>query len=158
MAEHTYEIVVNLKGGGGGSGGGSGGGGSSNAAQKNTASPFKEALDFVRNSVVVKEITGIGKQAASFYVTNIGLTTGNSESQQQAAFNMKVISGVVGAGVALATGNYLGAALMGVHAATSLYFNQKQIDLEHRVENESLSLSRQRAGVAFNHSRMGGAE
>lgn len=161
MADHSYEIVVKLKGAdsGGGGGGGSGGGGSSkkNTAQENTASPFAEAIGFVRNSVVYKELTGIGKQAASFYVTNIGLTTGNSESQQQAQFNMSLLGGLGGAALAVATGNPLAVALMAVHATTSLYFNQKQIDLEQRIENESLALSRQRAGVAFNHSRMGGA-
>lgn len=159
MADHSYEIVVKLKGADGG-GGGNGGGGASvnnNTALKNTASPFRDTVDYVRKSVVFKELTGIGKQAVSFYVTNIGLTTGNSESQQQAQFNMSVLGGLGGAALAVATGNPLAVALMGVHAATSIYFKQKQIDLEQRIENESLALSRQRAGVAFNHSRMGGA-
>lgn len=158
MAEHSYEIIVKLEGGGSGGGDGGGGGGKATAADKNTASPFKKGLDFVRHNVVVKELTGLGKQAASFYVTNVGLTTGNTESQQQAQMMMNVAGGVVGAGIAIATGNYLGAALMAVHAATSIYFNQKQIDLEQRIESESLHLARQRAGVAFNRSRMGGAE
>ena len=162
MADHSYEIVVKLKGAdsGGSSGGGSGGGGASvnnNTALKNTASPFRDTADYVRKSVVFKKLTGIGKQAVSFYVSNVGLTTGNTESQQQAQFNMSVICGIANAGMALYMHNPLAIALMAVHATTSLYFNQKQIDLEQRIENESLSLSRQRAGVAFNHSRMGGA-
>lgn len=158
MAEHSYEIVVKLKGSGGGSSGDSGGATSTkNTVAENTAGPFKQTVDFVRKSVAFKELTGIGKQAVSFYVTNVGLTTGNTESQQQAQFNMNVIGGMANAGVAVATGNYIGLVLMGLHAATSIYFKQKQIDLEQRIENESLHLSRQRAGVAFNHSRMGGA-
>ena len=153
MAEHSYEIVVKLK----GSGGGSGGSKKEQTEDKNTASPFRQTIDFVKNSVAVKEVSGIIKQSASFTVSNVGLTTGNTESQQQAQFAMNALGTTASVVGAVATGNYLALALMAINIGTSIYFNQKQIDLEQRIENESLALSRQRAGVAFNHSRMGGA-
>ena len=160
MADHSYEIVVKLEGGGSGSGGGGSGGSSAtkNTVQENTAHPFRDTVKFIGNSIAFKELSGLAKRSVSFYVTNIGLTTGNSESQQRAEFALNTLGTLGTVGISLATGNYVAAALIAVHTATNIYFNQKQIDLEQRIENESLALSRQRAGVAFNRSRMGGAE
>ncbi len=93
----------------------------------------------------------------SFTVSNIGLTTGNTESQQWAEFAM---SGLSMAGTALfsvITGNILPVALSIVNKGISIAFKQAQIDLEQSIENESLGISRQRAGIAFNHSRKNNA-
>ena len=151
MAEqHSYEIVVKLSPGSG-----------SKKKKENTPvstrEKIAEGLKVVKNNIAFKEITGIAQQAASFTVSNIGLTTGNTESQQWAEFAM---SGLSMAGTALfsvITGNILPFALSIVNKGISIAFKQAQINLEQNIENESLALSRQRAGVAFNQSRMGGA-
>jgi hypothetical protein len=156
MADHSYEIVVKLQGAGGG--GSSGGGGGGNTAEENTANPFKETVNFIKNSIAFKEISGIAKRSASFVVTNIGLTTGNSDSQQEAEFALSALGTIGAVGLSIGTGNYIAAALIGLHTVTDIFFKQQQIDLEQRIESESLHLARQRAGAAFNRSRMGGAE
>lgn len=158
MADHSYEIVVKLEGGGSGGGGSGGSSATKNTVQENTAHPFRDTVKFIGNSIAFKELSGLAKQSVSFYVTNVGLTTGNSESQQRAEFMLNTAGTIASIGMSVAMGNYVGAALIAVHTATNIYFKQKQIDLEQRIENESLALSRQRAGVAFNRSRMGGAE
>lgn len=156
MAEHSYEIVVKLEGYGGG---GSGGGSSSakkNPADQITASPTSSISEFIKNAVAIKHVTNVAKKTTSFVVSNVGLTTGNSESQQQAEFLMNSMGTMVEAGISAAT-NPAALVSMVLSKAMQISFNRERIDLERRIETESLDLSRQRAGVAFNRSRMGGA-
>lgn len=148
MAEtvkHTYEIIVRMKNGGGNSNV------SGASPQSNSSNGIKEkASDFI----VFNEAKSFGKQAVSFAVSNVGLMTGNSESQALIDFHANLFSTI---GIALFTGNIAAAMLTVAHQMTNALFKSQQIHLEQRIESESLSVSRTRAGIAFNRSRMNGS-
>ena len=61
-------------------------------------------------------------------------------------------------GMAIGTGNFAAAAVMLVNDTMSFITNSARLRMSNTVERESLALSRDRAGVAFNYSRMGGAK
>ena len=110
----------------------------------------KKIMDIASNMIVAKEIGAVVDRVASFVVSNVGLTTGSSESQERANLMYK---GVKTLGIAVATGNPAVIGTILVSEAVNTLFNQIQINLKQAVENESLTLSRQRAGIAFNHNR-----
>ncbi len=90
----------------------------------------------------------------SYNVSTVALTSGNSESQARMQFAINTANDSIMLGGAIASGNYLSAALSMLNKATSIVFGKERIELEQRIENESLSVSRQRAGIAFNRSRI----
>lgn len=152
MAEHSYEIVVRL-----GNNAAGAAKTSEEKAQDMVAKPQDDSKPSMLGAAVAyKSIKGFADQTVSFTVSNIALTTGNSESQARAQFALNTANEAIMLGGAIATGNILAAALMAVNKITSIAFKQAQINLENNIERESLAISRQRAGVAFNRSRMNG--
>lgn len=115
-----------------------------------------EAISFFKNNVVFKEVGNLASQSVSFYVTNIGLTTGNSESQARAQLALNVANKGALLAASIATGNIIGAGLLITNELLSIGFRQSQIDLQQNIESTNLAVSRTRAGIAFNSSRTGG--
>jgi hypothetical protein len=152
VAEHSYEIVIKV-----GKGTLSSSSNSSDNAKDKAIASVDTALEDTGKAIAFKAVKSIADQTVSFMTSNVGLTTGNTEAQQRIEFGMNTAQQVGALGASLVAGNYLAAALMILNKVTSISFAQKQIDLEQSIETESLNLSRQRAGVAFNRSRLGGA-
>lgn len=152
MAEHSYEIVIKV-----GKGTGSASAAKSDDAKSTAVADSASGFADVGKAIAFKSVKNIADQSLSFVASNVGLTTGNTEAQQRIQFAMQTTGELATFGAAIATGNYLAAALSVVNKITSIYFNAKQISLEQSIETESLKLSRERAGVAFNRSRLGGA-
>ena len=158
MAEnnsHSYEIIIKLD--------QSNGSGTSKKQNGNPKSFIAEAHSKLKNfspivGIAFKEGEAFAKRAVAFQVSNVALTTGNTESQERAQFGWDMTGRVVSIGGAAVTGNWAGVVMSAINTMMSVYFNQAQIDLRQSIENESLALSRQRAGIAFNSSRLKGAE
>lgn len=149
MAEHSYEIVIKLD----------GEGSSVKKSSKKTAedmvakSSDENNNSLIGTAVAYKSLKNFTEQAISYNVSTLELTTGNSESQARMQFAINTVNDSIMLGGAIASGNYLSAALTVMNKITSIVFNQSKIDLKQSIENESLSVSRQRTGIAFNHSR-----
>ena len=116
------------------------------------------ARGVINDSIVARELTTIARQATSFAVSSVGLTTGNTVSQERIQFGMSAATKLAAYGTALATGNIVAASIMAINDTMNAVMRAAQIELNNRVERESLALSRDRAGIAFNQSRMGGAK
>lgn len=95
-------------------------------------------------------------QAVSFKTSNVGLVTGNSASQERIDLMMNGGRFLLSAGAVVATANPVLMVSFALAKASEVYFKQRQIDLNYSIERESLNLSRQRAGIAFNRSRLTG--
>ena len=158
MAEnnsHSYEIIIKLD--------QSNGSGTSKKQNGNPKSFIAEAHSKLKNfspivGIAFKEGEAFVKNAIAFNVSNIGLTTGNTESQERAEFQWHCGTKLAGTTLALGTGNFAAAAMTVITEMMNIYFKDAQIKLRQSIENESLALSRQRAGIAFNSSRLKGAE
>ena len=156
MAATPHELtirIINANGNGGS-------GGSGKAAESTTSGgkAISTAMDVIKNSVIARELTSVTRQAVSFAVSNISLTTGNNISQERIEFGMNAAGKLAAYGTALATGNVVAAGIMAINDTLTTVMNAERIRLANAVERESLSLSRDRAGIAFNNSRMGGAK
>ena len=116
------------------------------------------AIEMIKHSVVAREISTVTRQAVSFAVSNISLTTGNNVSQERIEFGLNAAGKLAAYGTALFTGNFVAAGIMALNDTITTVMNTERIRLANAVERESLALSRDRAGIAFNHSRMGGAK
>lgn len=157
MASPTrpHELTIRVINGTPGGGGPTPPGGNNGGGPSNPSSGFLHALN---SSIVARELKSIGQQAVSFAVSNIALTTGNSLSQERMQVALSTGGKLVAYGTALATGNVAAAAIMAVNDIMSTVMRATQLELKGNVERESLALSRDRAGIAFNNSRMGGAK
>ena len=156
MATTPHELTIRII-----NANGNGGSGGSGKAAESTTSGGKAvstAMDVIKNSVIAREITTIVRQASSFAVSTISLTTGNNVSQERIEFGMNAAGKLAAYGTALATGNVVAAGIMALNDTITTVMNAERIRLANSVERESLALSRDRAGVAFNYSRMGGAK
>ena len=91
-------------------------------------------------------------------MSTIGLTTGNMVSQQRIQTKLSVGLKAVAYIGALKTGNVIAASIMAINDLVSAVQQANTFRLNNRVESESLALSRERAGVAFNQSRLGAAK
>lgn len=123
---------------------------------KSITKQASDTINFFKNNVVFKEVGNLASQSVSFYVTNIGLTTGNSESQARAQLALNVANKGALLAASIATGNIIGAGLLITNELISIGFRQSQIDLQQNIESTNLAVSRTRAGIAFNSSRTGG--
>lgn len=112
----------------------------------------------ITGSIVARELKSIGQQATSLVVSNVGLTTGNSVSQERIRFGMSGATKLAAYGTAIGTGNFAALAIMLVSDTMTLLSNNERRKTLNNIEQETLALSRDRAGVAFNYSRMGGAK
>lgn len=149
MAEHSYEIVIKLD----GEGSSVKQTGKSKAKDMIAKSDDENNNGLIGTAIAYKSLKNFTEQAISYNVSTLELTTGNSESQARMQFAINTVNDSIVLGGAIASGNYLSAVLTMMNKVTSIVFNQSKIDLKQRVENESLSVSRQRAGIAFNRSR-----
>lgn len=152
---HSYEITIKLE--------SSEGNGTKKKQNGSPKSFIAEAYSKLKNSspvvgIAFKESEAFVKRSIAYHISNVGLTTGNSESQERAQFMYSAGGSLLSIGVSAITGNWAGVVAASINNMMSVYFNQAQIDLRQSIENESLALSRQRAGIAFNSSRMKGAE
>jgi hypothetical protein len=152
VAEHSYEIVIKV-----GKGTLSKGAETSDDAKEKSVADIASATAEASTLIAFKSAKNIADQTVSFVTSNVGLTTGNTEAQQRIEFGMNTAQQIGAVGASLAAGNYLAAALVIINKLTSIAFRQSQIDLEQSIESESLAVSRQRFGIAFNRSRLGGA-
>lgn len=136
------------------------GGGSSNAPSPTTSGgkAVNTSKGVIESSLAARELTSIARQATSFAVSTVGLTTGNTVSQERIQFGMSAATKVAAYGTAIATGNIPAAAIMAINDTINIAVRSAQIALQNQVERESLAFSRDRAGIAFNQSRMGGAK
>ena len=125
----------------------------SNGGGKSSAT---EAL--ISGSVVARELRSIGHQVVAYSISTVGLTTGNMVSQQRLQTAMGLGMKAIAYGTAIATGNAAAVAVMAISDTLSTVQSVNTFNLKNRVESESLALSRERAGVAFNQSRLGAAK
>lgn len=149
MAASPHELtirIINSRRGEGGSSAESGG------------KAVDTAKGLINSSIVARELRSLGRQAVSTAVTNVSITTGNTVSQERLEYGLNSGAKLAAYGTALATGNVGAAALMAINDTMSILTRATQIALQNNVERESLALSRDRAGIAFNQSRMGGAK
>lgn len=155
MATTPHELTIRII-----NANGNGGGGNGKASQSTTSGgkAVSTAMDVIKNSVIARELSSVARQAVSFSVSNISLTTGNNISQERIEFGMNAAGKLAAYGTALATGNFVAAGIMAINDTLTTVMNAERIRLANAVERESLSLSRDRAGIAFNQSRMGGAK
>lgn len=112
----------------------------------------------INSAIVARELRSIAQQVVSYTVSNISLTTGNSISQERIQVAMGAGAKLAAYGTALATGNIGAAAIMAIGDTMNTILRADRIAKMAAVENESLALSRDRAGIAFNQSRMGAAK
>lgn len=100
------------------------------------------------------------QQAISFSVSKIEMETGSAALQQKAQAVTGVISsasGIVAAGIMggpAAAGS--AAAVMLLQTMLQATFNNERLQLQRRMEQESLSLQRSRLGMSVRQSRGGG--
>lgn len=126
--------------------------------EKTIASPSKtNIIKMLGQSTAVQTGKNFVTQAVSFTVSNVGLVTGNSASQDRINFALNTTKFAVNTAMVLSTGNPAVMISYALTTAMGVYFNQRQIDLNYGIERESLNLSRQRAGIAFNRSRLTGS-
>lgn len=160
MADVTYRIILQGKAGGG------------TSAPKSTAttpkgeeiSPVKRGYDtykMVRNSAPVALALKYAHTAITTNINRIDLRTGRSTYQQQqqwtystALKGLSIVGAIVGG---IATQNYL-VALGGVVSAVDMgvdyAIEQKNINIERRVENIGIGMANIRAGAGGDrHSR-----
>lgn len=137
-----------------------GGGGGGNAPSPTTSGgkAVNTSKGVIESSLAARELTSIARQATSFAVSTVGLTTGNTVSQERIQFGMSAGTKLAAYGTALASGNLAAAAIMAINDTMNIAMRSAQLSLQNQIERESLSLSRDRAGIAFNQSRMGGAK
>lgn len=160
MADVTYRIILQGKGGAGG------------GAPKSTAttpkgediSPVKQGYDtykMVRNSAPVALALKYAHTAITTNINRIDLRTGRTTYQQQQQWTystaLKGLS-IVGAIVAgAATQNYLavvGGVVSAIDMGVDYAIEQKNINIERRVENIGIGMANIRAGAGGDrHSR-----
>lgn len=148
-----HELTIRVMNGGSG-----GGGGASSGDGSGKPKAEDSVWDLMKNSIAAREIKSVTRQAVSFAVSNVALTTGNSLSQERMEVAINTGAKGIAYGIALGKGNFALAAIMAVNDTVSAIMSATRLRLENQVERESLSLSRDRAGIAFNYSRMGGAK
>lgn len=102
---------------------------------------------------------------------NIGIVTGSSELQERVNFGMEVaqygvqtfqnVQAGASLGAALGVGGPVGAlvglALTAINTVMQIEFNKMQLQLKQQMEGYQLQQVRERAGAAYNKSRLGGA-
>lgn len=134
--------------------------GSGKAAESTTSGgkAVSTAQDAIDASIVARELSAIARQATSLVVSSVSITTGNTASQERIEFGMNAAGKLAAYGTALITGNIPAVAIMAINDTVNIVMKASQIALNEKVEQESLVLSRDRAGIAFNRSRMGGAK
>ena len=151
---HSYEIVIKLN------------NGERKKTEKKSGNPLSFISEFhseMKNApygigIAYKEGESFVKNAIAFNVSNVGLTTGNSESQERAQLHWNSTLKIASTALALGSGNYAAAAISIITEAVNICFKDAQIKLRQYIENESLALSRERAGIAFNRSRSAGTK
>ena len=107
---------------------------------------------------LAREIKSVSSQAVSFVVSNVGITTGNSISQERMQYALNAGTKLAAYGTAIVTGNLVAAGIMAASDVVALVEKTVRLELQNSVERESLALARERAGVAFNASRLGAAK
>lgn len=102
---------------------------------------------------------------------NVGIVTGSTELQERINFGMEVAQfgvqtfqnaqagAVLGAslGIGGAAGALIGLSLTAINTLMQIEFNKMQLQLKQQMEGYQLQQVRERAGAAYNKSRLGGA-
>ena len=155
MASEPHELTIRIINSKNAKGGGSA---QNPPATESGGKAVDTAKSVIDGSIVARELTSIARQATSFAISSVGLTTGNTVSQERIQFGINAATKLAAYGTALTTGNVVAAGIMAINDTINIVTRSAQIALENSVERESLALSRDRAGIAFNSSRMGGAK
>lgn len=124
---------------------------------KTLSAPAKTSVwKMLGQSTMVQTGKNFINQTISFKTSNVGLVTGNSASQERIDLIMNGGKFLLSAGAVVATGNPALILSFALAKSMDVAMRQRQIDLNYSIERESLNLSRQRAGIAFNRSRLTG--
>ena len=110
---------------------------------------IRSAIYFVRSNVYLA--TGSSEVQSKTDLLFRGIETGQSLIQSIGAG--VAIGGKFGAGGA-AIGGILGAGLVGFQKATNVFFDNKNLKLQRRIEDKGLQQLRERQGFAYNNSRI----
>ncbi len=154
--QQPHELTIRIINANGNGGAGAGGGNPSHVTGGGRGT--QTAQNAINGAIIARELRSIGRQVTSYAVSNVSLVTGNTISQERLEFGMNAAGKLAAYGTALATGNFVAAGIMAINDALTLALNADRLRRTNAVERESLALSRDRAGVAFNYSRMGGAK
>lgn len=115
----------------------------------------------ISGTVIAREIRSGAMQAFSHRNTIVGLTTGNTVSQERMSYAINAAGKLASYGIAAAVNPAVAATMMLTDLISSgigAILKADTLRTQSASERESLVLSRDRAGIAFNQSRMGGAK
>lgn len=117
--------------------------------------PIKEKQsNSVESSIITfQTIRPYVSQLAGATVSNIGMYSGAMELQQRAQMFSGLAGTSVAIGTAIATGNYIGVALMGVTETINLAIKSSQMAMQKKLEQEQVNLRSSRLGMATDRSR-----
>jgi hypothetical protein len=116
----------------------------------------------ITGTVIARELRSGAMQAFSHRNTIVGLTTGNTVSQERMSYAINAGGKLASYAIAAIAVNPAVAATMMltdlISSGIGALIKADTLRTQAVSERESLALSRDRAGIAFNQSRMGGAK
>ena len=131
----------------------------------------EKAIKSLGKFVVAQTIQPFIQNVKTAVSQNIGIVTGSSELQQRINFAMEVAQfglqtfqnaqagAMIGEslGIGGKAGAVIGVVLSGISATIQAEFNRSKLLLKEDMEGYQLQQVRDRAGAAYNKSRLGGA-
>lgn len=115
----------------------------------------------ITGTMVAREIRSGVMQAVSHRNTTVSITTGNTVSQERMSYATNAAGKLASYGIAAIANPAMAAVMILTDLVSSgigALMKADTLRTQSAQERESLALSRDRAGIAFNQSRMGGAK